>query len=150
VAPPLPEPFPGLVIHYEYLWRHEHLRGLEDGAKRRPCAVVLVVSDRDGRRQVLVAPITHRRPEPPAEGILIPPRVKAQLGLDAEPSWVIVTDLNAFEWPGADLYRVPGGGGLAYGELPQSLLAAIVEAIREARRRGASPMTTRPGPQTGR
>lgn len=38
---PLPRPEPGLVVSYAYLWRHEHNRGLEEGLKVRPCAVVL-------------------------------------------------------------------------------------------------------------
>ncbi len=45
---PLPRPEPGLVIHYEYLWRHESARGEERGAKRRPCAIVVAVTTVSG------------------------------------------------------------------------------------------------------
>jgi hypothetical protein len=38
---PLPRPEPGLVLSYAYLWRHEDNRGLEEGLKARPCAVLL-------------------------------------------------------------------------------------------------------------
>jgi hypothetical protein len=37
---PLPDPKPGLVIHYSYLWAHEHARGHEEGVKDRPAVIV--------------------------------------------------------------------------------------------------------------
>jgi hypothetical protein len=37
-----PSPRPGLVIRYAYLWQAKYRRGPEEGAKDRPCAVVLV------------------------------------------------------------------------------------------------------------
>jgi len=128
---PLPPPEPGLVINYQYLWRHEHLAGLEEGQKARPCAVVVATVDVDGLAHVVVAPLTHRRPEPPSEGIELPPRVKQHLGLDWERSWVIVNDLNAFVWPGYDIRPVPQAAAshFDYGFLPPRLFALIVERI---------------------
>jgi hypothetical protein len=41
---PLPRPEPGLVIHFGYLWRHEHEAGQEDGSTSRPCLIVMAVS----------------------------------------------------------------------------------------------------------
>ena len=40
-----PEPFPGLVVRYSYLWEREASQGREEGVKDRPCAVVLVLLD---------------------------------------------------------------------------------------------------------
>ena len=40
---------PGLVLRYSYLWRAEQLRGREEGVKDRPCAVVMVVTQSDGK-----------------------------------------------------------------------------------------------------
>jgi len=40
-----PTPKPGLVIRYSYLWHRESLIGQEEGAKERPCAVVLALQD---------------------------------------------------------------------------------------------------------
>lgn len=57
-----PDPVPGLVIRYGFLWRSEHERGLEEGAKDRPCAVLLSVADDAGDRTVIVLPITHTPP----------------------------------------------------------------------------------------
>lgn len=130
---PLPRPEPGLVIHYEYLWRHENLRGEESGEKRRPCAIIIGLVSEGGEIETVVAPITHREPTPPSEGIEIPLRVKQHLGLDDRRSWVIVTDLNAFPWPGIDIYPVPNSppGTFAYGFLPPRLFEKIRVRIDE-------------------
>lgn len=140
---PLPSPRPGLVIHYEYLWRHEHAAGAEQGAKRRPCAIVITVVDTAGKTEVVVAPITHVEPKPPSEGVELPPPVKRYLGLDAERSWVITTDLNLFEWPGVDLYPAPKAepGKFEYGFLPPRLFEQI--RVRIERAGGAAIATKR-------
>jgi hypothetical protein len=129
----LPRPEPGLVIHYEYLWRHESGRGEESGAKRRPCAIIVAVTGETGEIETVVAPITHLEPTPPSEGIEIPLRVKKYLGLDEQRSWVIVTDLNVFHWPGIDIYPVPRSppGTFEYGPLPPKLFDQIRARIVE-------------------
>ena len=53
-----PDPHPGLVIHYAYLWKREHDEGHEEDGKNRPCAIVLSVLDDDGEQEVMVLPIT--------------------------------------------------------------------------------------------
>ena len=40
---PLPRPEPGLVIHYEYLWRYES-EETDRGSKRRPCAIIVAIT----------------------------------------------------------------------------------------------------------
>ncbi|MDF0490607.1 hypothetical protein PX554_20960 [Sphingomonas sp. H39-1-10] len=40
----IPEPVPGLVIRYAYLWSHEAKVGHEEGSEDRPCAVLLPAS----------------------------------------------------------------------------------------------------------
>jgi len=128
---PLPQPVPGLVIHYEYLWRHEHLRGDDAGAKRRPCAIIVATTTVEGELKAIVAPITHLEPVFPSDGVEIPPRVKAYLGLDTRRSWIIATDLNTFFWPGVDVYPVPNSppGTFEYGQLPPKLLEMVKERI---------------------
>ncbi len=134
----LPDPEPGLVISYAYLGHHEHAAGREEGLKHRPCVVVLSVKRiPDGPPTVLVAPITHVRPVDPHSGIEVPLRVKRHLGLDDEPSWVIVDELNEFAWPGFDLRPVPGDvRRTAFGFLPPRLFADIVAGISAVWRRG--------------
>ena len=92
-----PEPYAGLVIRYSYLWRREHQEGREEGMKDRPCAVVLVVTDEDGEREVLVLPITHTPPYP-IDAVEIPSETKKRLGLDGERSWIVITEANEFVW----------------------------------------------------
>src|SRR5207237_9682511 len=58
-------PKPTEVISYAYLWSHEADRGEESGRKDRPVVVVLGTIVRNGRTQLLVAPITHTPPERP-------------------------------------------------------------------------------------
>src|SRR3954452_19585873 len=130
---PLPRPTPGLVIHYEYLWRYEVDNGNESGDKVRPCALVIAVSSVSGDITTVVAPITHRILTPPSEGIEIPRRVKQSLGLDQHRSWIIVTDLNEFIWPGLDIYPVPNSppGTFDYGFLPPLLFDQIRSRILE-------------------
>ncbi len=130
---PLPQPTPGLVVHFDYLWRYEHEQGEESGSKRRPCVLVVAVINKDGQTEVVVAPITHKEPLP-GQGVEIPLRVKSSLGLDDLRSWVIVDDLNTFTWPGENLYPIPGSppGTYDYGFVPPLLLERIRTGIEAA------------------
>ena len=51
---PIPNPEPGLVISYAYLWHHEHQAGREEGQKDRPSVIVLAV-EREADGATLVA-----------------------------------------------------------------------------------------------
>jgi hypothetical protein len=130
---PLPSPEPGLVLCYEFLWSHEHAKGEQYGVRKRPCAVILATKTDAGQTSVIVAPITHREPFPPDQGIEIPFKVKQNLGLDSERSWIIIDELNQFVWPGLDLYPVWGGrpDQFDFGFLPPLLFDRIVRAISE-------------------
>lgn len=128
-----PEPYAGLVIRYSYLWKREYEEGREEGMKDRPCAVVLVVTDEDGEREVLVLPITHTPPANPIDAVEIPTETKRRLGLDAERSWIVITEANEFVWPGPDLRPIPGrdASTIAYGPLPPRLFAQVRDRFLE-------------------
>lgn len=134
-----PSPRPGLVIRYSYLWAREHARGQEEGVKDRPCAIILVTALEDGDEVVTVLPITHSPPHDPALAIEIPQSTKVRLGLDAERSWVVLSEINRFVWPGPDLRpRVTGElDSVVYGELPYSLFETIrsrfLDSVRQQR-----------------
>jgi uncharacterized protein YifN (PemK superfamily) len=49
---------------------------------------------------ILVAPVTHAAPHDRSEAVEIPANVKRQLSLDPERSWIMLTELNRFIWPG--------------------------------------------------
>jgi hypothetical protein len=129
---PLPVPEPGLVISYSYLWHSEYKRDQEEGLKDRPCAIILVAEDAPEETVVTVVPITHSSPGDDA--VEIPLTVKRRLGLDEERSWIVVTEVNRFVWPGADLRPVPRGDHerFDYGFLPPSLFRQIRDRLLAA------------------
>ena len=127
---PFPEPTPGLVIRYSYLWRREHLEGSEEGRKDRPCAIVASVRNQAGALHVLVLPVTHTPPDLDTTAIEIPEFVKKRIGMDHERSWIVISEYNDFVWPGPDLRPAPDdeGGAIAYGALPASLFEQVRRA----------------------
>jgi hypothetical protein len=132
---PLPDPQPGLVISYAYLWRNQQDQGRDEGVKDRPCVVVLAVRQEEGERIVTVAPITHTPPRRAKDAIELPAATKRRLGLDDERSWIVATELNRFLWPGPDLRPVPGRpGAFTYGGLPKQLMLQLRERIAELHR----------------
>ncbi len=116
-----------MVIRYAYLWRSEHERGLEEGAKDRPCAVLLAVTDEAGDRKVVVLPVTHTPPRDPTLAVEIPPATKRRLGLDDARSWIVIAEANRFTWPGPDLRPMKSGEAstVVYGELPADLFRKV-------------------------
>ena len=130
-----PEPVPGLVIRYSYLWRREYERGQEEGVKDRPCAVVTVVADDQGEKEVTVLPVTHTPPSDASLAVEIPYATKQRLGLDAARSWVLLSEANRFLWPGLDLrMKSPEGGpeSVAFGLLPRALFKEITGKFGDA------------------
>jgi hypothetical protein len=127
----LPEPEPGLVICYSYLWHHEHDAGAEEGRKDRPCAIVVSRADEAGDTSVLVVPITHTRPAAIRHPVKLPAWVKRRLGLDEQPAWIITDELNQFIWPGFDLRPISRHAmdTFHFGFLPVEILDAVKRAI---------------------
>jgi hypothetical protein len=76
---------------------------------------------------VVVAPITHMPPKNPAWAVEIPAATKERLGLDTEQSWVNVTEVNRFVWPGPDLRPISRNQSdrYDYGVLPPKLFKEI-------------------------
>jgi hypothetical protein len=127
---PLPEPVPGLVISYAYLWHGEQELGREEGVKDRPCVVILAVKHEDGQRIVTVAPITHTPPRNAIDAIELPIATKHRLGLDDHKSWMVAAELNRFLWPGPDLRPIPNRPGVfAYGLLPRQLTRNLLQQV---------------------
>ncbi len=127
---PLEPPKPGQVISYRYLWWSEYRRGYEEGAKERPCAVVYAVRKLADRTRVYVLPITHTKPLKSEEAVELLPQWKQHLGLDAQPSWIITSELNHFEWPGVDI-RGTSTEAISYGFLPYKVTSRLRRMIRE-------------------
>ncbi len=128
-----PAPQPGLVICYSYLWAKEHNGGREEGLKDRPCAVVAARQIIEGREVVTVLPVTHTPPHAIADAIEIPAALKAHLGLDDLPSWIVLTETNDFLWPGPDIRPIPNTAPPRYhfGMLPPRFYAHVRERVLE-------------------
>jgi hypothetical protein len=135
----LDPPKPGQVIGYRYLWWGEHRKGQEEGAKDRPCAVVYAVEKQDGKTRVYVLPITHTKPHENENGMEMLAQWKQHLGLDDQPSWIITSELNHFEWPGPDI-RGGSTEAISFGFLPYKVTTRLREMIR-ARVEGKSIQT---------
>ena len=126
----IPDPQPGLVLSYAYLWRREWRGGRAEGRKDRPCVVISVNARPEGML-VRVAPVTHATPDDLAAALELPGAVKRHLGLDDARSWVIRDEVNEFIWPGFDLRPVPGARrAYAYGFLPPLLFARLLDRMR--------------------
>lgn len=136
----LPDPVPGLVIRYAFLWRDEARRGRDEGSKDRPCAILLSVTDDAGFRQVTVLPVTHSPPSDLALAVEIPAATKRRLGLDDQTSWIALTDANRFIWPGPDLRPQTGRAlaSVAIGLLPRGLYNEVRDKFIAAVRRRAT------------
>jgi len=134
----LPEPGPGLVIRYDYLWTHEAAAGRDQG-KERPACLVAATDSAISPRFVVILPITHTPPDKDSVGVEIPAKVRAALGLDDTPSWVIVSEHNVDEWPNAGLAPVPGRPGVfSYGFIPPRLFARMKAKFLELYEKGRS------------
>ena len=103
-----PDPKPGLIVRYDYLWSHEAAAGRDLG-KDRPACLVVASDSLTEPRYVVLLPITHSRPSADTVGVEIPAKVKQTLGLDDAPSWVIVSEYNVDEWPNAGVSPLPEG-----------------------------------------
>ena len=125
---------PGLVVRYDYLWTHEVAAGRDQG-KDRPTCIVAATDSLARPRYVVLLPITHISPTDATVGIEVPPRVKQALGLDDEPSWVIVSEHNIDEWPSGGLSPIPGRpSAFAYGFIPPGLFKQIKAKFLELAR----------------
>ncbi len=128
----LPEPHPGLIIGYSYLWRDEEQAGHGEGRKDRPCAIIAAIDGVEGEEKtVIVLPVTHTPPSLPDQAVEIPLATKKRLGLDHARSWIICSEANKFIWPGYDLRRVSRDekDRFSYGVLPPTLFSHIKKKV---------------------
>ena len=140
----IPDPQPGLVLSYAYLWQHEHRAGQEEGIKDRPSVIVLTAKRaRDNATIVTVLPITHRPPDDPDWAVEIPSPIKRHLGLDDRRSWIVVAEGNEFLWPGYDLRKISAADRYDYGFLPPRFFDQVLTAFAAFHRSGKGSLTPR-------
>ncbi len=132
----LPEPKPGLVIRYDYLWTREAAAGKQQ-SKDRPACLVAASDSTVAPRFVVILPITHSAPTGDTVGMEIPPKVAQALGLDEARNWVVVSDHNVDEWPNAGIAPLPGRPDIfSYGFIPPRLFTQIRERFLELSEQG--------------
>jgi hypothetical protein len=129
-APPPFAPVRGLVVRHAFLWGHEKTAGKDAGSKDRPVVIILITNsvELQGIR-VGVVPVTHTPPADIDGAIKVPDKVKRQLGLDMEPQWIVLDQINRFVWPGYDLRKVPRTAADSYGMLPEALFDKILAGL---------------------
>lgn len=132
----LPEPKPGLVIRYDYLWTREAAAGKQQ-SQDRPTCLVAASDSTVAPRFVVILPITHSAPTGGTVGMQIPPKVAQALGLDEARNWVVVSDHNVDEWPNAGIAPLPGRPDIfSYGFIPPRLFAQIKARFLELSKQG--------------
>ena len=133
-----PEPKPGFVVRYDYLWTHEAAAGRDQG-KDRPACLVAASDSQTRPRFVVLWPITHAPPGGNTIGIEIPAKVKQAIELDDGRSWVIISEHNIDKWPNAGLTPIPGKPGVfSCGFVPPGLFAQIKARLVELARQNKS------------
>lgn len=132
----LPTPFPGLVLRYAYLWQAIATKGISHVQKDCPCLVLAVSEQQRDSLTVTVAPIQPFAPPNPAQGVMLPDGTHTRLALEGAQSWVMLTEVNRFIWPGPDLCTVPNTDppSVVYGVLPPRLFDDIrTQLVENAR-----------------
>jgi mRNA-degrading endonuclease toxin of MazEF toxin-antitoxin module len=122
-------PTAGLVVRYDYLWKREFLGNKSEGAKNRPCAVVVPMTvGPDNILRVILAAITHSPPQNASDAIEIPLSAKRAIGLDSVPSWIVVDEVNIVDWTDAGF--VPATDeSWNYGYLPKQLVSKVINEV---------------------
>ena len=105
--------------------------------------VVVARIEAKGRTELVVAPVTHSVPTSEAGTLEMPANVKRDLKLDRERSWIVLTEVNRFNWPGPDIRPVGANGDPYYGAIPDWLLVNVRDAIGERARAGKMRVTKR-------
>lgn len=108
------------------------MTGQEEGLKDRPAVVVIAQQVVNGKARLLVAPVTHSPPTHPDAAVEMPTSSKSRLGLDADRSWIVATEMNQFFWPGPDVRISPvsAEGSPRIGAIPQWLVIKLRAAIQ--------------------
>lgn len=130
-----PEPVPGMVVRYSFLWSAEDAQGQKEGIKDRPCAIIVATGKVETGIRTYLLPITHTPPQVPGDAVEIPMSVKIHLGLDFEPSWIVMNEINAFVWPGYDLRPIAQTGSPVYGILPPGFFRYLRSRFVAVRKR---------------
>jgi hypothetical protein len=107
--------------------------------------VILATIVREDHIEVIVAPVTTQPPRSEDNRIEMPSDVKRHLGLENKRCWIVLDELNRFNWPGPDIRPIRGRKEISpyYGKIPGKLLEKIRELIHQNVKTGRLKMTKR-------
>lgn len=120
-----PSPHLGLVVRYDFLWDSDRRKGREDGAKNRPCSVVLIT----GTGRIILCGISHTDPGSDDLRIELDAKTKAILGLDGDPQWIDCGEVNETTWDDAGFIPTDDGHW-EYGTLPAEIAQEMLDKAR--------------------
>ncbi len=86
----------GDVILYPYRWVEEAVAGRSvDGAKDRPCCLVVTTTNARGQQIIFLAPISSKPPRAGQLALLVPELERQRAGLDRHAeAWIYVDEVN--------------------------------------------------------
>ena len=90
----MPLPKTGDVWRYDYLWRRQFEAGESEGRKAHPVSLIAVMTDRDGKTNLFILPITSSSPPPDRLALEVPEIERRRAGPDDMPLWVILDEYN--------------------------------------------------------
>jgi hypothetical protein len=137
-----PDPFPGLVIGYSYLWHHDYKLERDFSEKPATHGVVLSVEEEVGDKLVIVAALTDIKRRD-TEGIELPEATRIRLGLPSPQYWIIISEVNRFVWPGPDLRSVSALTENGLSAIPPALFETVKSAMRALSKRDQLKAVTR-------
>lgn len=124
----------GDVILYPYRWLREKEQDRSpDGAKDRPCCVVLAIVDARGQDVMFLAAISSKPPVADQVALEVPETERRRAGLGRYPrAWVYVDELNQ-DRPAVSWYLEPQQ---PLGAFSRPFLIKIAQAVRSRMRAG--------------
>jgi len=133
----------GSLIVYPYRWQSEADQNRSiDGAKDRPCCVVVTVTRTDGKTLYYLAAISSKPPGKDQAALAVPPLEGRRGGLDPlRKAWVYVGEVNADVMEDSP-YLEPQK---PLGAFSKTFMAKIRAELHTRFRAGQARIVTRPG-----
>lgn len=125
----------GSIIDYPYLWRRESEDGETEGRKSRRTVIGLRISSRTGSDELILLPITSKRPYADQLAFEIPDVEKRRAGLEIHLRlWIILDEYN-YDLVGKSFYLTPDAPlGRMTGKFFVTVMEAFFKNIRMAKR----------------
>lgn len=130
----------GQVFDYHYLWEREARKGKEEGRKKRPSCMTIIIMNAKGQHILFIAAITSKSPTGDTVALEIPETeaFRAKLSTDI-PLWVVVSELNADILEQSYVLE----DRTARGQFTASFTKTVARKIQEIRKAGKLKISNR-------